>query len=272
MITKPFHYNNIHSLVLISTLLFLIIICAYSCVSDAKTEQDTTTSEDTSYGSDSNTDKQARDKAMKMLGAIGGKEKWANLKAIYYREKVDQNGIDSTFYEEKWIDLTAFKMRTEQKIEKFHRAGLFSDKGGWIINPETGKSRALSKKELQKAKYEYKRNMYVLIYQLATRNDLTLKMRNKDRFDIYERDTLLGGFNINAQNQPEFYGFQRFLQGNRQTNIQITGWLEADGLTYAQDGHTLNKKRYFVTDKWKAFTLPFEEAFDVKYYLEEELQ
>lgn len=246
-------------------LLSLIMLAFIAC--ESSTEQKNTAGNDNlqpnfkrSHGQLIGEEK-ALEKVDKMLAALGGREKWQNLKSINYREKRDQKGIDTTYSVETWIDLENFNSRTEQKGTKFHTFISINDKNGKVYDLNRNRSVNIRPKERHRFHYEYKHNMYRIIKQLAMGDKLHVTMRNKDRFDVMNRDTLMGGFNLNAQGLPEYFGSQIYMEGKTEKIIHFTGWKTDGDVPFPLDGETLDHSMTFIMDNWEAYMQPTDMVF-----------
>lgn len=257
---KTLQKSNKYFILLISFIFLTLSAC------DAPAEQkDSSTTTDKPTALEGYGHLKGDEKALSMvedlLAALGGREKWQDLKFLYYKEKVDKKGIDTTYTIETWINLEEFDLKTEQKGTKFHTF--------LSVGNEGGKAHDLIKKrfvdirpyDIPRFKHKYTHNMYRLIKQLAVGDSLFVRMRNANRFDIMNKDTLLGGFNLDPKNIPEFFGAQIYQKGKTEQITHFTGWKEEDGFIFPLDGETTDRNMTFIMDTWKAYTQPLDVVF-----------
>lgn len=207
-------------------------------------------------------EEKALEKAEKMLEALGGREKWKNIKALNYVEKRDQKGIDTTYTYEAWMDMEELNLKLELLGTEFHSYVSIKDSTGMAYDLKNNRSADLRANEIKKLTYQDDHDMYKIIKKLAMGEELKLKMRNPLHFDVLTPDSvMLGGFNLNTQNFPEYFSSKIYQNGNNEKVMHYTGWKSVDGIFYPADGESIDRNMTFIMASWQPFMESLETAF-----------
>ena len=195
-----------------------------------------------------------------MFDAIGGKERWCNLRSLYIKAQHEEPQMTIPYRSEIWRAIDTFELVIEQQNDSFHvKAVITSESGVVTYLDDRDTSRVLSADQLEGWKHGHDHNVYVLLHNLACRPSAYRVVANNGRIEFYNGMEFVTSFELDAQNRPyKFY--HPDVEGKVQGSI-FTRWGEDDGLVHSAGGHPLDSNFIYLTEIWKPSNLPLTEAF-----------
>lgn len=198
----------------------------------------------------------------KMFEAIGGVEKWANIRSLYIKATHTEPSMDKPYQSEIWRGTDEFKLRIEQQNEDFHKIGLFSEDGGWIHDLKKNRIRKLSTENLDSERKGHIFNVYVLLKDIASSKKYS-SVINGQRLEFYKDKAFMVAFILDDQYRPKIFITKN--NGGEENISHFDLWNETNGFVHSAGGGPVNGNFHYRTEIWQPSKLPFEEAFDVKY-------
>lgn len=205
--------------------------------------------------------------AESMMEAIGGRARWAKLRSLYVEATHTEPDLELPYESRIWRDMNEWKLRIEQESEELHRIGLFSDAGGWILYVDRDSVRPLSPDALAGWKAGEAHNVYVLLHRFARDGRYRVALGAGGRLEFFEDSLFLAAFELDEMQRPARF-ITRDSRG-RENATRFTRWGTAEGLVHPTGGGPEDGSFSYETRIWRPSELPFDEAFDVGYLLDD---
>ncbi|MEO0474262.1 MAG: hypothetical protein AAF206_31935 [Bacteroidota bacterium] len=242
-------------------LLFLSCLLLFSCTTESQTTGTESSQADVHfYG-----DQISVEMADKMMEALGGRKKWAAVKALYIKANHIGQGPEDSYQSETWRDLSDFKVRMERQNDRFHSIGLFSDAGGWVMSGDDGSTNELDETAMSNLRFGNAHNLYVMWKRLATDPGYQVDFQGSNReISFHQGLDLLCAFILDERNLPV-----RFIaplpNGEAGPPSDFRKWAETDGLWHPVSGGPSDSSFVYQTEVWQPSFKGFEESFEVAY-------
>lgn len=207
-------------------------------------------------------DKANVQKAEAMFKALGGKERWANLKSLYVKANHTEPGLANPYINQIWRDIDWFKIRIEQNGEDLQRIGTFNDNGGAINFVDQDTIRELDGYALTSWRKSHAQNFYVVLNRLAKNETYKVESEGK-KLNFLKDDEPFCAFELNAENLPEYFIVER--RKGQEIISHFTAWDKSEGFSHPVAGGPIDGNFEFNTLEWKPQYKPFEEAFEVSF-------
>ncbi len=240
---------------LLSSIQFLSLIAIISFVSCKTPETDKASFQG---------NKDAVALANTMFAAIGGKEKWCELRSLYIKAEHTEPQMTIPYQSEIWRAIDRFELVIEQQNDSFHVRGVFTPQEGQInYLDDRDTFRILSAEQLEDFEYDHNHNVYVLLNDLACDPpNYRVEIDPAGMLAFYRDTTFMSSFGLDDMNRPNMF-YHPLKDGNIVGSI-FTHWGTDDGLVHSAGGHPLDSNFIYRTEIWQPSTQTLEEAFGVK--------
>ncbi len=198
--------------------------------------------------------------ANRMFDAIGGKEAWAALRALYVKAIHEQPNLEQPYQSEIWRDMEDFRIRIEQQSPEFHRRAFFNEEGGWIEYVDQDSARQLSPEAADGWRYGNAHNVYVLLHRLAQAGRYKVRQTTEGRLQFYQDTTFLCAFETDDQGRPAIF-ITHSMEGEEQVT-HFTRFDTTEGLVHSAAGGPADGSFTYQTKEWIPSAKPLEEAFE----------
>lgn len=199
--------------------------------------------------------------ANQMFEAIGGKEKWCELKSLYIKADHTEPQMVIPYQSEIWRDIDRFELVIEQQNDSFHVKGVFNKDGGKIrYYDKRDTSRVLTKTQLAEAEFDHEHNVYVLLHKFGCNPaGYRVTLEEDQRLYFYKDSVFLCSFGLDEQQRPYLF-YKPNPDGSVNGSI-FTHWGTDDGLVHSAGGHPLDSNFVYRTKIWKPGTQTLKELF-----------
>ena len=151
-------------------------------------------------------DDAGRERAEKLLEAMGGREAWAKVKFVHVEAVHDDVDIAQSFTNKIWNDFTAPRLRFEAKNAELDSRRVIDGEKGVRVGA-AGRS-ALTAEQIADDRKWWEANIYRTLHRLAVNDpDLTPRAVGKQRLEIVRKDgKRLNWFHLNQRGEPMLFG------------------------------------------------------------------
>ncbi len=146
-----------------------------------------------------------RERAERLLAAMGGREAWAKVKFIHVEAVHDDLGLRDSYTNKIWNDFSAPRVRFEAKNAEIDRRHALDGEKGWRWRD--GKETPLSAEQLEDERKWWEANVYRTLHRLALNDpDLTARAVGEHRVEIFRKDgKRLNWFSLNQKGEPMLF-------------------------------------------------------------------
>jgi hypothetical protein len=206
-------------------------------------------------------DRAAVELAEGMFDAVGGKQAWAALRALYIKAEHTEPQIPAPYQSEIWRGIDEFELRIDQGNDSFHALARVNAQGGTVTYlDDRDSTRVLSTEELAQWKFEHDHNVYVVLHRLGKHPAaFRVALEETDRLTFYEDDQLLAAFRLDDQLRPHLF-YQPTHDGGLAAS-EFSTWGTHDGLTHSAGGGPLDGNFHYTTLEWQPSDRSFSETY-----------
>lgn len=201
---------------------------------------------------------QAVEQAKKMFEAIGGLDRWAEIKGLYIKAQHTEPNIENPYQSEIWRDMENFYLVIEQQNEDFHVKGVFNNEGGKVYYMDKDSSRTLTDEQLNSWKFSNAHNVYNVWKSIARNAGTEVKSGEDNKLEFYQKEQLLAAFKLDSLNRPSY-----FYQVNQDTSVLSEShfriWKTSNGITHPAGGGPSDGNFVYETEIWEVLEKPVSE-------------
>jgi len=206
-------------------------------------------------------DEQAIAAAKRMFDAIGGRQRWADLRGLYIRALHTQPDLDKPYVNEIWRAMDSQRLRIRQTSEDWNAELVMDGRRAWLRGRD-GQTRELPRARVKREMENHNRNIYCMLHRLAMGGGIVLRAGRDGRLELHERNALLAAFQLDALGRPARY----IVPGeNGETASVFTRWASSEGLVHPTEGGPEDGSFHFDTRTWTPAFSDVAQAFGVTF-------
>ena len=203
-------------------------------------------------------------KAHDMFNAIGGLERWCEVRSLYIKAEHAEPQMSMPYQSEIWRALDTFQLVIEQQNSEFHVRGIFTEDRGHIrYLDQRDTFRLLSDEQLADWKFNHAHNVYVLLHQLACNpNHYLVELGVDEQLSFYQDSIFIVRLGLDEQNRPHL--FYQPTPDDTISGSRFTRWEEDQGLVHSAGGHPLDSNFWYVTELWEPSNNSFIDTYGLE--------
>jgi hypothetical protein len=149
--------------------------------------------------------------AERMLTALGGAERWAQLSSVYTTGQAHVDGLPEPVGLRIWRDLDGRRLRLEQHVGGQRSVQVVTRESGWTRNQ--GSFSDLQDVLHERVVQREERQLFQLLYDLAIRRGVTVRQAETEqgapeRLELMRRRELLCWIELDAEDRPARLGYE----------------------------------------------------------------
>lgn len=144
--------------------------------------------------------------AEKMLGAVGGREAWANLKNTVNGSQQNRVSEPTVVYAVITMDFERPRFRIETTAENLHLIRVINGEQSWRLR-RTGKIEDVPADRVREELEWYDAHLYRTIHRIAARDPtITLEQNGSDRLEVFAKGRRIVWIRVDEKGEPYAFG------------------------------------------------------------------